>query len=71
MKVMVKEVIHEQESGIKTVNINSFSFNFNHSMIITKLRKSSNQATIMVPKKVDMGCNGNIMPFNLFEKIIP
>ena len=67
VNAVVKEDIHEQESGIETVNINSFRFNSNHSTIIAKLKISSKQATIMVPYKVDMGCDGNIMLFNVFK----
>ena len=62
-----KEDIHEQEYGIEMVNINSFSFNSNHSVILAKLKTSSTQATIMVLYKVDMGCDGNKMPFNVFK----
>ena len=36
-------------------------------MIIAKLNTSSKQATMKVPYKVDMDCNGNIMPFNVFK----
>ena len=53
------------------VNINLTSFNSNHSMIVAKLKTSCKQATITVPYKVDMGCDGNIMPFNIFKKLFP
>ena len=53
------------------VNINSVSFNSNHSAIIANLKTSSNKATIAVPYKVDMGSDGNIMPFNIFTKLFP
>ena len=48
-----KEDIHEQEPGIKMVNINSINFNSNHSVITAKLKTSPKQATMMVPYKVD------------------
>ena len=71
VNAIVKEDIHEQESDIKTVNVNFISFKSNHSMIIAKLKTSSKQATITVPYKFDTGCDGNIMPFNVFKKIFP
>ena len=61
-----KAAVHEQEPGIKTVNINSVNF---HSTIIANLKTSSNEATIMMPYKVDMGSDMNIMPFNILKKI--
>ena len=66
-----KEDIQEQEPGIKMVNINLITFNSNHSVIAAKLKTSSKQGTMMVPCKVDMGCDGNIMPFNIFKKLFP
>ena len=62
-----KEDIHVQESDIEMVNINSFSLNSNHSMILANLKRSSKQATIMVPCKVDTGCDGSIIPCNIFK----
>ena len=55
----MKEDIPEQEYAIEIVNINLISFKSNHSTVIAKL-KTSEQATMMVPHKVDIGCNGNI-----------
>ena len=49
------------------VNINLISFNLNHSMKVPKLKTSSKQATMRMPYKADMGCNSNIMPFNIFK----
>ena len=68
VNVVKKEDIQEQVSGIKMVNVNSISFNSNHSAILPKLKTSSKQAAMMVPYKVDTGCNGNIMPFHIFKK---
>ena len=67
VNAIVKEDILEQESAITTININLISFNSNHSMIIAKLKTSSKQATMMVPYKVDTGCDGNIMSINVFK----
>ena len=53
------------------VNINSVSFNSNYSIIIANLLTPSNKATIVVPYKVHMGSDGNIMLFNIFIKLFP
>ena len=66
-----RETVHEQEPCIGMVNINSFSFNSNHSAIMAILKTPSNKATIVVPYKVDMGSDRNIMPFNIFTKLFP
>ena len=71
VNAMMKQEIREEESSMEMVNINFIRFNSNHSAIIAKLKTSSKQATITVPFKVYTGCNGNIMPFNVFKKIIP
>ena len=65
------ETAHEQEPGIVKLSINSFNFNSNHSRIIANLKTSSNKVTIMVPYKVDMGSDGNIIPFQIFTKLFP
>ena len=46
----------------------NISFNSDHSALITTLKTSSNTAKIAVLYKVDMGSDGNIMPFNIFTK---
>ena len=66
-----KEVVHKKKPGIEMVNINSVNFNSNHSRIIANLKTSFKKAAIMVPYKVDMGNDGNIMPFNIFTKLFP
>ena len=40
-------------------------------MILAKLKTSTKQARIVVPYKVDTGCDGNIMPLNIFKKLFP
>ena len=52
-----KEDIQEQGTGIEMVNINLFSYNSNHSMILAKLTTSSKHITMMVSYKVDTGCD--------------
>ena len=49
------------------VNINLISFNFNHFMKLAK-QKTSKHTTVMVSYELNMGCNGNIMPLNIFQK---
>ena len=44
-----KETVHKQEHCIKMVNINSVSFNSNHSTIIANLKISSYKSKIAVP----------------------
>ena len=66
-----KEAVDKQESGIEMVNINPINCNSNHSTIKANLKTSSNKTTIMVPYKVDMDSDGNIMPFNIFTNLFP
>ena len=55
---------------METVNINLINLNSNYPMILAKLT-SSKHTTMMVPYKLDMGCSGNIRPFNIFKKLFP
>ena len=71
VNMVEKEEIHKQGPGIKRENTNLISFNSNHSMIKARLKTLSKQATMMIPYKIHMGCNGNIMPFNIFKKLFP
>ena len=66
-----EEAVHKQEPGIEMVNINSVNCNSSDSTIIANLKTSSNKAAIMVPYKVGMGSDGNIMTFNIFTKLFP
>ena len=68
---MEKEADQEQEIDVKTVNINSVKLNTNHSTIIVNLRTSSNKVITIVPNKVDMGSDGNIMPLYMYKKLFP
>ena len=40
-------------------------------MIVAKLKTLPKQTTMMVSYKVDMDCNGNIMPFNILKNLFP
>ena len=51
---------HEEVDHIDMVNINFVYFNNKHLVITGNLKKtSSNQASIIVPYKVDTGSDGN------------
>ena len=52
--------------NINSININSITFNSKCSVITANLNTSMSQATLVVPYKVDLGENGNIMPFHIF-----
>ena len=69
--MMEEEGEQEEDPDIKMVKISSVGFNSNHSAILAKLKTSSNKTTIMVPYKVDMGSDGNIMPFHIYKKLFP
>ena len=68
---MEKEADQEQEIDIEMVNMNSKKLNSNHSTIIADLKTSSNKVIIMVPYKVDMGSEGNIMSLYIYRKLFP
>ena len=52
-------------------NINSGKFYCNHAAIIATLKTSLNKVLIMLPCKVNMGSDGNIMPLYINKKLIP
>ena len=72
----VNEVEHEtgqgstDEGNIDLVNINSINFKKNHSVITANPKLSANKSSLIVPYKVDMGSDGNIMPLHMYKKII-
>ena len=51
------------------VNIKFVRFNSNHSAIIANLKTSLNKVIITVSYNVDMGSDGNIMPFYIYKII--
>ena len=53
---------HEGVDYINMGNVNSVYFNNKYSVITINLKTFSNQASIVVPYKVDTCSNGNIMP---------
>ena len=68
---MGKEAEQEQEPGIKKVNIDSVRFNSNHSGVLASQKTSTYKVTITVPYNIDMGSDGNIMPFYIYKKLFP
>ena len=60
-----------EENSIDLVNINSIHFNKNHFILKANLKMSAGPNNVMVPYKVDMGSDGNIMPLHIYKKLFP
>ena len=60
-----------RENNIESVSINSIQFNKNCSVLTANLKTSASQSNIMVPYKIDIGSNGNIMPLHVCRKLFP
>ena len=60
-----------EESSIVSVNLNSISFNKNHSVLIANLKTAAGKNSIKVPFKVGTGSDGNIMPLHTYKKLFP
>ena len=60
-----------EEYHIDTVNINVLIFNNKWLTITANLTMSLNQVSIIIPYKVDMGSDDNIMPLHLYKKLFP
>ena len=71
---MVQNIMHEaeqeQENQTKMMNINSFNFIANCSIITTNLNKSPNKVVITVSYKVDTCSDGSKMPLYTYTKNI-
>ena len=61
---------HKEVDCIEKVNINSVFYK-KYSVIIANLKTSSNQASIIVPYKVDVCSDGNIMHLHIYKKVFP
>ena len=59
------------EDHIDMVNINSIIFKSKQWAITTNLKLLSSQVSIIMPYKVDMGRDGNIIPSHLYKKLFP
>ena len=55
------------DNQIDMVNINYIGFNSKQSVIVAKLKISSNQISIIIPYKINTGSDGNIMPICIFK----
>ena len=51
------------------VNMNLIIFNSKPLAITANLKMLSSQVSIIIPYKVDMGSDANIMPLNLYKLI--
>ena len=58
-----------EENSTDSVNINAIHSNKNHLVITAKLKMSAGIDNVIVQYKVDMGSEGNIMPWHI-QKII-
>ena len=57
------------EGEIEAVSINSVHLNKTWSLLMAKLEMQSGRNTIVIPYKIDMGSEGNIMPLFIFKKL--
>ena len=57
------------EDGIETVSIDSVHVNKNWSLLMEELEMHAGDNKIIVPYKLDMGSEGNIMPWHIFKRL--
>ena len=68
---MEQEMSQDYSEGkIKTVSINSVHMNINLSILTAKFETCAGSNKLTVPYKIDMGSDGNIMPWYIFKKIV-
>ena len=60
-----------EDNSIDSVNINSIYFNKKHSILTANLKTSAGPNNVMVPCKVDMGSDENIMPLHIYKELFP
>ena len=66
---MEQEMSQEYSKGkIETVSTNSVK---NRSMLTAKLEMHAGNKKLTVPYKIDIGSDGNIMPWYIFKKLFP
>ena len=70
-KVKQEAVQVHAGKDIESVRINSNQFNKNHSVLTANSKTSASQSNIMVPYKIDIDSNGNIMPIHMYKKLFP
>ena len=59
------------EGKIETVSINSVHMNKNQSMLTAKLEMHTGNNKLTVPYKIDVGSDGNKMPWSIFKTLFP
>ena len=57
--------------NINSINMNSITSNSKCLVITANLKTSSSQVTSVVPYKVDIGSDVNIIPFPTLKKLYP
>ena len=68
-KLEIKEMQEYSDSEIETVSIDSIHLNKNWSLLTAKLETQSGSNTIVIPYKIHIGSEGNIMPLFIFKKL--
>ena len=59
------------DNQIDMVDINFISFNSKQSIIVAKLKTSSNQNCTIIPYTIDTGSDGNKLPVYIFNILFP
>ena len=65
----VQESQEDSESEIETVSIDSVHLNKTQSLLMVKLEMQVGRNIIIIPHKIDMCSEGNIMPLFMFKKL--
>ena len=68
-EIDISAVQESQDKQIEIVNIDSVHLNRNQSVITASLDTFAGENKVKLPYKVNMGSEGNIMPFHIFKKI--
>ena len=69
---MEQEMPQEYSEGeVERVSINSVYMNKNQLMLTAKLEMHTGYSKITCLYKIDMGSDGNIMPWYIFKKLFP
>ena len=69
---MEQEVSQEYtEHDLEMVSINSVCFTKNYSMLTTKLEMYIGNKNMVIQYKIDIGSDGNIMPWYIFKNLFP
>ena len=69
-KIEVEASQEYSKVEIETVSIDSVHLNKNWSLLIAELEMCAGANNIVIPYKIDMGSEGNIMPWHIFKKTV-